>query len=385
MGYGVNLKSLSEQINPLTFTQYLTYSGWKSFPTKREDIKVFQFEGAGGFYQATLPLDKRLSDYKEAMYQAVSELANAEKKTIEQVMLHLLNPNSDIFKIRLERKNIEAGSILFSDAIAIYENARNLLGAAAQDILHPQRYHKGRYDPAVSKFLSECRFGQTEIGSYVISIVCPFAEIDKNDEYKQLSLFSDVEDWNNSLTRRVTNRVMENINDIKRNIDNGDIEGLLHCKDKAKIISANFFDALKNMGINAEGSTVEFIAEQPRTIKCQNRTVSRVTLTHDYCLPIENIASSLKEKTKLSTHKIIGKIKKLESSPDADKRKEGKATVVYINDDSKLRVITVRLDKSDYDRAIYAHEKGSYVEINAVRHEGKGNVVRCESFSVFDD
>lgn len=47
---------------------------------------------------------KKLHDYKKAMYQAVVTVAEAEHKSVEQVMLYLLNPNTDILKIRLEKK-----------------------------------------------------------------------------------------------------------------------------------------------------------------------------------------------------------------------------------------------------------------------------------------
>ena len=142
------------------------------------------------------------------MYDAVETVAEAEGKTVEQVLLYLLNPNADILKIRLDRKNVEVGSILFDDAINVYENAKKLLAATALDILHPRKYHQGRIDDAIIKFLSDCRFGQTEVGSYVVSIVCPFSELNESEGYRQLSIFSDEKQCANSLTRQVTNRVI---------------------------------------------------------------------------------------------------------------------------------------------------------------------------------
>ena len=100
----------------------------------------------------------------------------------------------------------------------MYENTKKLLVATALDILHPKKYHQGRVDDTVSKFLSNCRFGQTEIGSYVVSVVCPFSELDEGTGYKQLSIFSDEKKCANSLTRRVTSRVMNNIFEIKNKL-----------------------------------------------------------------------------------------------------------------------------------------------------------------------
>ena len=126
----------------------------------------------------------------------------------------------------------------------MYENAKRLLAATALDILHPKKYHQGRMDDCVQKFLSNCRFGQTEVGSYVVSVVCPFAELDENEDYKQLSIFSDEERCANSLTRKVTSRVMENISFIKNHIDNGELEKLV-LQNEDRMISANFYEALR--------------------------------------------------------------------------------------------------------------------------------------------
>ena len=243
MTYSVNYLDLTEKISPLAFAKYLKDTGWALFQTKREDIKIYQFERNDVFFQVIIPMERKLNDYREAMYKAVETVAKVEAKSVEQIMLYLLNPNTDILKIRLEKKDVEAGNILLNDAICVYENAKRLLAATALDILHPKKYHQGRMDDCVQKFLSNCRFGQTEVGSYVISVVCPFAELDENEEYKQLSIFSDEEQCANSLTRKVTSRVMENISLIKNHIDNGELDKLI-LQNEDRIISANFYEAL---------------------------------------------------------------------------------------------------------------------------------------------
>ena len=382
MIYSVNFLDLTEKINPLAFSKYLKDTGWNLFQTKRKDVKVYQYEKDDEFYQVTVPLEKRLADYMDAMHKVLIPGVVVEKKSIEQVMLYLLNPNTDILKIRLDRKDIEAGSILFDDAIRMYENTKKLLAATALDILHPKRYHQGRMDDAVSQFLAGCRFGQTEIGSYVVSVVCPFAELDEKEGYKQLSIFSEEEACANSLTRRVTSRVMDNISQIKRYIDDGNLEGLLE-KEGEETISANFYEALTGLNLDLEGADVEFIAEWSPVVKSKSHVKDRILLTHDYCQPIETAVSKLKEKTNTST-KILGRINKLESAPDITQRKEGKITIVYLDENDKKKVATVKLEKSDYDKAIEAHEKGLYVEIEGELKKSKRTTMTCETFRIID-
>lgn len=382
MIYSVNFMDLTEKISPLAFAKYLKDMGWEQYQSKRQYIKIFQYEKNDDFFQVIIPTEKKLNDYKEAMYKAVVTVAEAENKSVEQVLLYLLNPNTDILKIRLEKKDVEAGNILFDDAIRMYENAKRLLAATALDILHPKKYHQGRMDDCVLKFLSSCRFGQTEIGSYVVSVVCPFAELDENEDYKQLSIFSDEEQCANSLTRQVTSRVMKNISFIKNQIDNGEMDKLI-LQDEDKIISANFYEALGGLNLDSNGADVEFIAEWSPIVKNADCVKSRILLTHDYYQPIETTIERLKDETNKST-RIIGRIKKLESSPDVQKRKIGKITVVYLDENDKRKTVTVNLNKNEYDKAIKAHERGFHVEIVGEISCGRNASMTCESFAVIE-
>lgn len=81
---------LIEKLNPVAFVKYLKDTGWIYYPRKKDYIKVFQLERGDNFYQVTIPMEKFLRDYREAMYKAVSIAAEAESKSIEQLMESLL-------------------------------------------------------------------------------------------------------------------------------------------------------------------------------------------------------------------------------------------------------------------------------------------------------
>ena len=158
MIYSVNYEELSGRINPFVIKRYLKGNGWVPFKTKRDDISVFQYIKDGQFEQVTIPNDRTLFDYSMALYQAVRAVADVEGRPIEQMLLTLLNPHSDIVKIRIDDPSIEPGNIPFDAAAELYENARKLIAASARDVLHPRNYHAGRPDDSVQKFVSQCRF-----------------------------------------------------------------------------------------------------------------------------------------------------------------------------------------------------------------------------------
>lgn len=140
MIYSVNFVDMTLKLNPLAVTKYLTETNWELYPIKRNDIKIFQYKKEDLFEQVTIPLDKKLRDYKNAMYDAVCKIAYVEKKSVEQLMLYLLNPNTDILKIRLDKKEVESGNIMFDDAIQLFDNAKKLIAATALDVINPKKY-----------------------------------------------------------------------------------------------------------------------------------------------------------------------------------------------------------------------------------------------------
>ena len=375
MNYSVNFREMAAHINPMNAVSCLKKTGWKIFPRKREDVKILQCKKGDKLFQVKIPMDRLLSDYQDAMYESIVTVAEAEGKSLESIFLYFMNPNADILKIRLERQEVEAGNILLDDAINIYENTKKLLSATAQDVLHPKKYHQGRVDTSIQKFLSECRFGQTEVGSYIVSVVCPFVD----EDIQQTYLFAEDETIENSLTRKVTSRLMENLNNIKRHIDEGDLSGLTN--ESSHVISANFYEALKGLNLQTEGNRIEISAEWSPAVHNNPKISSHVLLTNDYYKPMDSVIKKLKGHMKKTTS-IIGRIKKLESSPDAENREKGKITVAYLDANNHARTLATELDAIDYKRALEAHGMGWHVQLIGELSTKKPVTMKCESFDV---
>ena len=80
-------------IEPTLLVQYLMSKGWKTFPRKRQDIKVLQIKKAdGSFFQVTIPLSRALSDYGEALSIALETVAEAENMDKKQLIAKLISP-----------------------------------------------------------------------------------------------------------------------------------------------------------------------------------------------------------------------------------------------------------------------------------------------------
>lgn len=65
---------------PENIVAKLKTDGWKYIHRKRTDIAVFQNEIGDKFFQVTIPLDRNLGDFEEALEIALQEIELFEKE-----------------------------------------------------------------------------------------------------------------------------------------------------------------------------------------------------------------------------------------------------------------------------------------------------------------
>lgn len=66
--------------NPEILITKLKADGWKHIHRKRTDIAVFQNKTGNKFFQVTIPLDRNLGDFEEALKMALQEIESFEKE-----------------------------------------------------------------------------------------------------------------------------------------------------------------------------------------------------------------------------------------------------------------------------------------------------------------
>jgi hypothetical protein len=385
MIYSTDFKKLAGKINHIDLGKYLNDLHWGKITSKRENVDIYQLEKGDEFFQINLPLNRELRDYNEAMYSAMETISKSERKNIEQIILELLNPVSDIIRFRIISEKNESGSIYIEDAIQLYNNAKKLLVASAMDILNPCINHNSKLDSNTQKLIENFRFGQTEIGSYITSVICPLANI-SNGEYKQYSLFSDEELCAHSFTRQLTKKLISSIKSIKENIEQSKLEEFINNNSpNGDSISVNFLEALNDMSISNPQNELEITAKWAPTVKKNILDIDAIKLSHDYYNPIKAFAEKYKI-SKSDEKSFIGKIKSCTSEPDAKKRVQGKIQLVFLDDKYKSGTVYSWLKKEDYDKAVIAHQQGSVVKVTGILVEqGKTRKIESADFKILEN
>jgi hypothetical protein len=383
MIYSANFIEMAGKISHVDIVKYLRDLGWKEIESKRPNVKVFQFrDSEKKLFQANIPTSRDLSDYNSAMYKAVEQIGLSSNKSTEHVLLELLNPLSDIIRFTVQEATEASGTIKVEDAINLYENAKKIVTTASMDYLNPTQYHIGRPDSTSQDLVDNCRFGQTEIGSYIVSLVLPFTKLEEG-KLIQMNLFGEETDKSNSHTRNVTNKIITSIQQVSDAIENGALKEMMSPPNgQTPPVSANFLEALSSIGIYKEETQVTISVKWAPTVKENRAKVDSVSLNSDYYKPIQAVVQTIKEK-RADEKEFVGAVIKLKATPNVEKRTEGEATIVYLDKEiKKARTAKVLLKKEDYNEALEAHKKGSTVKVTGRISGQRAKTIDYSKFEV---
>ena len=382
----IAIKSTSILFNRLSFAtlqRYLQNRGWEKRHSKREKIAIYFKE----YPQATeiiLPLDRDFIDYNELILKAIHKISLIENRPTEQIINDLLLPPSDVIRFRVENRRTELGLISFSEGFTLLENAKKSLFSTACDLVNPTPYHKRMSYKSAQQFIESCFLGQTERGSFVASVVCPFVNDTVDETPSQLSLFSTEEELYLSFTRRVTKRYMKTLSKLKIAIESGDHDQI-EKPDVSDIISANFIESIVELGEYGDQDMIEISTSWSSITKEVNDVPSKVTFTKDHIPPMLAIISRLKPQDEGKHGHFVGKVSKAQADPNPDNRTEGEITFNFIGDEEKIIKAKVFLNTNDFSKALDALDKGLNVKvIGLLKSSGKSKIIENSNFQLLE-
>lgn len=384
MSYISQIQELAAKVNYLAFQQYLLHKGWKKVATKRDDAAAIVTPDDNPSYDILLPLSRTFADYSLSINQAIKRVAAYENRDEIQLLNDLIAPPSDIVRYRIENESTANGIIPLKAGFDLLESAKKSLLSAASDVLSPNFYHKRMSYKQATQFIDACYLGQSERGSYIASIICPFIKLTKEDKPSQLSLFSTEEALTTSITRSVTKKLMTSVTRLKRAIESGDTESIEKA-ESGNIISTNFLESLVEMNEFTQGSIIEISTTWAPTIPVPDNVPNSVQITNDYIEPIKSLIDKIRPEVIETKGDYVGKISGVEANPDIQSRENGEINFVFINDEEKAITAKVTLSASDIHVALKAFDEGKNVRITGtLKILSRQKIIESSSFQVIE-
>ena len=314
--------------------------------------------------EALLPLDRDLGDYVYRMADIVLVVAAVENRSVWEVLNDLSGPPSDVLRLRVVASDATLGNLPLEEGIKLLRGGRDLLWAAAHGTLRPQALHPQHDLRPVQEFLSECRLGQTERGSFVATILAPVPP-----QFQSLLNLQYEEGGEESepFARRVTTRLMSSLDFVRQSILTGEEKRILDGVSRG--VSANFCDALLLMKPPGDQSQLDIRMNWARSRPIPGETIPQsVSFAKESFQAIEEVGRQLRRRATAQTERLTGKVVELRTAFRSLLDDVAGRIVLKTEVRGESAWVKVDLREDDYRRACDAHRDGHRVAVTGIIH-----------------
>ena len=337
-------KQQIDRIDMSMLCQYLIKRDWQPL----SDIaggKIKQFIYPNSYDVVYIPLFKDFSDYYEVVNNSLQVLSVVENSPIRSIYNKLINPSSDLLQWRISDDMTSRGEISFNVMQANIEYIKDLLSTTCIDILTPRTlFHKKVQTKDVVKQIDTYRFGQTEIGSYILNIICPLG-------YYQYKLF-DAHEEELPLSRKINLKIFENIHTIQQSIkENSSLADDYVAEGN---ISVNFLNSLTKLYQENINTDVYISASWNRDVPNPSLNPITAIQLEPRCIEgVVYIAEKYTPKTEQNIRKAYyGKITNIAGAAEVESREKLNISVAAIGDEGRKITVKVELDNAQYSQLV---------------------------------
>jgi hypothetical protein len=346
--------SLTRLVTPRAVRVYAEGLGWQRLDGVNGKIAVYKNPDSP-LRQLIVPLDEQFDDYGVRTAEAIQRLAEFEKRPAKEILNHLLLPPSDLLFFREVSTDAEAGNLPLDHAVRMIDGTKKVLLSEAHSVLVPQPYHPRLSRSEAEDFLSRCRLGQTDRGSFVLTVACP------------LDLKADLlGPGGEPFSRRVTSLLMKSLEELSQAADRMQIDALIDTS-RHPGISANLCESLLLLRPAGDRSYLNITVSWSRALLPGRRESRReVQLRQEVFDVAEALAPKLRSVPEPRIDRFVGFVDELRGQPLPDiGLPSGEVRFTLFDQGEEIRAKS-DLDEMNYSIAGQAHLANRVVSFKGV-------------------
>lgn len=352
-------------LTPISVIGYLRSRGWQKFSEVRGRFSVW-VHNEHPEVEVLIPATRDARDYVNQVYEALQELEVVEDRSQLDILKDLHNSGFDVIRLAAQGAGTLDGTVRIDAGVKLFEQARELLLSAACATVRPRAVFHSRKPQLALEYMSKARLGQTERGSYVMTILSPVAP--------QLALHSDTElfppdPFERSVVKMLTGSVDLAMVAAEVSATSGKQDFEPFESSVSGGVSANLCEAIAGFFGTIDASAIDLtVAWSLNRPQPTDHLPSRIRINSDYVPTLQEAARVFRAYDRLEGYLIQGPVVKLE-------RLEGDElgfVTVFARVEGIMRKVTVPLSYADYTRALQAHREYLPVRVTGtVVREGR--------------
>lgn len=356
----VDIRDLAvfRELSHLDVIAYLSRKDWRQ-ATVSDSFVVYRKSSHGIEVEVLVPLIETYTDYAEAIQTLVRKVSEAEEKSQLEVLSAIQTASFDVIRIRASDDDFADGSVPLEVGPELFEYARGVLVASALASENKRGAFGSARSERIRAFLKKSRMGQTERGSYVITMSTPI-DPDLTTKDGQHSLGPEVA---TPFERTVTETLMRSLQAAKTALN----ASAISTDDKLKPfveavkdgVSANLLEAVAGVASSADSAETIVSVSWAATRAPEQGLPESVQFDKADVPILRSASGALRAREPKADHEIEGMVVGLESeggdSPNF--------ITVRVREDKGERRVRIQLEEEPYRRAIHAHESHFSVKV----------------------
>jgi hypothetical protein len=318
--------------------------------------------------ELVVPLSKELGDYYLRASDAVTLLSEVDRTSPVAIVNAIHARFEDVLKVRLHRADhADAdGTVPLARGAQAVMRIAEIIEAAAAATVFPAPIFARTPDEA-RHFLSEARLGQTEVGSYVITVHSRLpAQLDLEAVSKDEVPFQ----------RQVFKTLASSLAAAKDAVTAAQRDDAFLAAVQ-RGVSANLCDALSWFGVGEELEAVEFNVTWATAEPGPPELSRQIEFRRPSFRVLDAAAKFLAKVEPEPDFTLVGPVRRLEKE-DPTLMDEPGSIFVVATIHGEQRLVAVRLRTDEYVQAIQAHAQGRSVSIVGTLR-AYGNKLRLEN------
>ena len=332
-------------VSPAALSGYARAEGWSKVGLYGEFSDIY---AADGLPEIVLPRTDSLSDYAvvvATLIEVFARVADVDELSLYQ---DLVTADRDLIRMRVA--DGDDGTVSLSEGAEFVRGACDVVLAAACSFHNPQLHYRAGANVEANEYLRQMRLGQTEQGSFVITLHSPIVPppIQMQFDFRPEDLPDD-----DTVERRITRHLASVLKCARKAIEEtvgGSSDAFYKLVPDG--VSANLCEALDKMIEPFSSMDVSFVWARTRP-----KAREKVRFSHDDAPILKEAARAFRHREPRSDVALSGFVNILTRAEDKEEGKIGMRTEI----DGMTQSVNAVLSQSEYARAIRAHEEQAEV------------------------
>jgi hypothetical protein len=364
-----------EALSPVELVSYLRAHGW------RRDAEIagglaqsWVWPLDGGRIDVIVPVDHTVRDFRRRVAETLQTLEALENRSQLDILADIQQISSDVIRWRWIEEGAEDGTISLEQGQHFIWQVRIQLLAAACSAVQPRQFFASRKAAQATEYLRQARLGQSERGSYVVTVHSPEPPVISFDG-PLAGNADDIEPADDPFERRVTRTLAGALRSLHHVASGAVGNGRVESEGLARNgISANLCESVSSMlGTGKVRRDVEIHFSFSGSLPVSGDAPPLTRFSSDLSAVIGEIGKGLRETATREDFELTGFVTDLSRGPQDEK---GIAIIQGLVDDAYHRV-EIRNAAEEYETVLtVAHRDRRMVRCEGELRKVKGKTYR---------